>query len=409
MNKIALNIICKNESHIILEMLGSVSPVIDLIVALDTGSDDATISVIREFGRSSGIPTFVFERPFDNFGNSRNYAIDCLIKVCGDLGVPADEVWGLSIDCDETLVVSDRFSKDQLAQDVYLVPVRGTRSLFYKNALFHLSKDLRWDGPVHETIAWSDPGITSGTFDSVHIIYGFKGDSWKGDQEGKFVRYAKLLADHVSEGHLDCKTLINAGRSYGSAAEYCKSVERAKEHRSEAKRYYEMASNLEDLSRMEKLNIYSRLAKIKDELNEDWNEIQDLYMRSYALDHNYGETIEPVILHYMDTGQWNLAYLYSSFAKPHFHGNTPPVAVGVVMQTDLYRWEFLLYHSICAYMIGKKEEAKRLREELTGYVNRNIKSFSMREVLRSRSNTPFNLTLRYWRTLLFNKRQKMIG
>ena len=40
MSKIALNIIVKNESHIINRMLESVRPVIDLIVAVDTGSTD---------------------------------------------------------------------------------------------------------------------------------------------------------------------------------------------------------------------------------------------------------------------------------------------------------------------------------------------------------------------------------
>jgi glycosyltransferase involved in cell wall biosynthesis len=42
MGKLALNFICKDESHVIGKMLESAKSITDLIVATDTGSTDGT-------------------------------------------------------------------------------------------------------------------------------------------------------------------------------------------------------------------------------------------------------------------------------------------------------------------------------------------------------------------------------
>ena len=72
MPKLALNFICKDESHVIERMLNSCKSITDLIVATDTGSTDNTIELIQKFGQENNIPTYVFQRPFDDFEKSRN-------------------------------------------------------------------------------------------------------------------------------------------------------------------------------------------------------------------------------------------------------------------------------------------------------------------------------------------------
>src|ERR1700748_1132613 len=127
MNRIALNFICKNESHIIYKMLDSAKPVVDLIVALDTGSTDDTIERIRNYGKENGIPTYVFERPFDNFGNSRNHALDRLRETVTILEWDPAQVWVFRMDCDETIEVDSSFEKEQLRHDYY------SGSLYFKD------------------------------------------------------------------------------------------------------------------------------------------------------------------------------------------------------------------------------------------------------------------------------------
>jgi len=48
MNKLALNFICKNESHVVERMLNSAKGITDLIVVNDTGSTDGTQELIKK-------------------------------------------------------------------------------------------------------------------------------------------------------------------------------------------------------------------------------------------------------------------------------------------------------------------------------------------------------------------------
>jgi glycosyltransferase involved in cell wall biosynthesis len=67
MPKLILNTIVKNESHCILKMLESAMKISDAIVIADTGSTDGTQDLIKKFGEENNIPTYVVERPFDDF------------------------------------------------------------------------------------------------------------------------------------------------------------------------------------------------------------------------------------------------------------------------------------------------------------------------------------------------------
>ena len=67
MPKLILNTIVKNEAHCILTMLKSAIQISDAIVIADTGSTDGKQEIIKKFGEENNIPTYFFERPFDDF------------------------------------------------------------------------------------------------------------------------------------------------------------------------------------------------------------------------------------------------------------------------------------------------------------------------------------------------------
>ena len=71
---------------------------------------DNTIEVIMEFGQKNNIPTYCFEREFDNFSNSRNYALEKLKEVVSELNWNPNDVYHYWIDCDEVMIV-DKFKK----------------------------------------------------------------------------------------------------------------------------------------------------------------------------------------------------------------------------------------------------------------------------------------------------------
>ena len=72
---VTLCAIVKNESHIIKEMLESMIPFIDRYDITDTGSDDGTPELIKEFMKERDIPGEVYLSDWKGFGESRTEAL----------------------------------------------------------------------------------------------------------------------------------------------------------------------------------------------------------------------------------------------------------------------------------------------------------------------------------------------
>ena len=119
MPKLILNTIVKNESHCIIGMLEAAAQITDIIVIADTGSTDGTQDLIRKFGEERGIPTYVFDRPFDNFENSRNFGMEKAREVVRELNLDPKDCWTWWCDADEKIVVDSKFNKNQFTNDLY--------------------------------------------------------------------------------------------------------------------------------------------------------------------------------------------------------------------------------------------------------------------------------------------------
>ena len=73
--RICLNMIVRDEAHIIHELAAAVAPHIDSWVIVDTGSTDGTQEIIRRLMAERGIPGQLHERPWRNFGHNRSEAL----------------------------------------------------------------------------------------------------------------------------------------------------------------------------------------------------------------------------------------------------------------------------------------------------------------------------------------------
>ena len=70
---ICLNMIVKNESHVICRCLASVKPFITHWVIVDTGSTDGTQAIIQDYLKD--VPGQLYERPWVDFSHNRNEAL----------------------------------------------------------------------------------------------------------------------------------------------------------------------------------------------------------------------------------------------------------------------------------------------------------------------------------------------
>src|SRR5690349_4725727 len=110
---LCLNMIVKNEAHVIRRCLDSVLAHVAHWVVVDTGSTDGTQAIVREHMRA--VKGELFERPWRDFGWNRSEALR-LARGKAD--------YALVMDADHVLHVPKTFSFDTLEADGYLVAHR---------------------------------------------------------------------------------------------------------------------------------------------------------------------------------------------------------------------------------------------------------------------------------------------
>ena len=74
--KLCLNMIVKDEEHVIEETLKCMTKYIDYYVIVDTGSTDNTKSVIKNYFDSVNIKGEIHDVPWKNFGYNRTKALE---------------------------------------------------------------------------------------------------------------------------------------------------------------------------------------------------------------------------------------------------------------------------------------------------------------------------------------------
>ena len=108
--KLAAILMVKNESPRIRVTLDSVASVVDGLIVFDTGSEDSTIDIVKEFSRESKIPLHLKIGKFQNFAVSRNELLAFADAV-------PDYDYYLLMDSNDELVLST--TKDVLKNKIF--------------------------------------------------------------------------------------------------------------------------------------------------------------------------------------------------------------------------------------------------------------------------------------------------
>lgn len=141
MTKICLNMIVKNEAHVIRRALDSVLPLIDTWCILDTGSTDGTQDIIREHLKA--LPGELHESPWQGFGPSRTEAIERAKSLADYL---------LFIDADDELQLPKGFKLPHLKGEAYYFSHRLGDMSFLRMDLVATRVPWRYTGVLHESI-----------------------------------------------------------------------------------------------------------------------------------------------------------------------------------------------------------------------------------------------------------------
>ena len=256
--KIILNMIVKNESHIIQRCLASVRKLIGGWVIVDTGSTDGTQETIRNFFHD--LPGELHERPWVNFEHNRNEAME-LAKGKGD--------YLLIMDADDFLEISDGFNLPDLDQDGYLIAQKTKEPLprsFIYLLMIKNSLPWNWSGLLHEELV-CEQAVRFETLRSVTLFRTLDGNRSRDSQ--------KL--------HKDIETLKEAHRKEPSNSRYvhflaitCETVHRLEE----ALSYYEQRLKMGGWDE----EIFYAHYKIAD-LQRKLGKSPELFLKSYGRAH----------------------------------------------------------------------------------------------------------------------------
>jgi len=150
MTKLAAVIMAKNEGKYIHVTIESVKNDVDGIVLYDTGSEDDTVSIVRNFARNANLSFHLLEGLFEDFSTSRNKLLDFANTL--------DYDFLLLLDCNDELKVTQPLKiyvqTLDSSIDAFLVQQQwfiGSETLHYFNVrLIRPNKGFKFEGVVHE-------------------------------------------------------------------------------------------------------------------------------------------------------------------------------------------------------------------------------------------------------------------
>lgn len=324
--KICLNMIVKNEAHIVHEVLDSVAPYISYWVVVDTGSDDGTQDAIRNHMAGLGIPGEIHERPWRDFGTNRSEALD-LARGHGDY------IW--VIDADDLLTGTPDFSG--LTADVYSLRY-GPGTTYWRRQLFR--DGLRWHyvGVLHEYPDCHDP-FTEERLNGDYLIESRRLGGRNLNPQ-KYTHDAEVLLADVQRNPDNPRSVFYLAQSYFDANDIV-----------EARRWYAHRAEMGGFDEEVYFSL-NRVGECMARLNEPWPNVQDAYLRAWEYRPQRAEPLYQIAVHYRTVGRYRLGHLFAERAA-----QIPlPVADLLFLNSELYAWRALDEQAVCASWIGKQPE-----------------------------------------------------
>lgn len=228
--RLCLNMIVKDEAHIILECLESMVKHICYWIISDTGSTDGTQDLIKKFFEEKGILGELHEDKWVDFATNRNIALKY-----GYQRKEFDYLWVM--DADDYLEGTPDFPKVMDA-DLYKCRLRDVTDFDSFRPLIFSNKcaDIKYKGIIHEAIYLNDPAIIENILGEYRIKIRTIGNRSK-DPE-KYLKDAQMcvigikLKDELQERYTfyAAQGYLNGG-NYPMAIKYYKKVRKLNQER----------------------------------------------------------------------------------------------------------------------------------------------------------------------------------
>ncbi|WP_131668190.1 glycosyltransferase [Psychrobacter pygoscelis] len=340
---LCLNMIVKNESHIIQKTLKNICDnfPIDYWVISDTGSTDNTIEIIENFFQLQGIDGFIHSEPWKDFSYNRNAALNACIG-------KSDYV--LIFDADDKVV--GEIKLPELVADAYFLKftseslsIQYLRKLIIKN-----NGNYRWRGVLHEFLENDNEGRVDEVTGDYAIISGRTGS--RNRKDNKYLDDAVILEKAYNAGEeLDLlpRYAFYCAQSYKDAGKIDQAIDWYK-------RRCELANGWYD----EIYCSYDQLGLLY-ETRDDFKEAIYYWQEGVKFDPKRAECWYNLTRRHSWDNQIDLAYCYAKQASEI----AIPEGNRLFINKPIYL--YWLYYELClnAYKIGKIEESYNAFKKMT--------------------------------------------
>ena len=336
--KICLNMIVKNEAHIIGRCIESVRPFVDRWVIVDTGSTDGTQDLVRS--GLADIPGELYERPWRDFGHNRTEAL-ALARNKGD--------YLLFIDADELLQAPDGFEWPDLVQDAYYLHLEYSGTTYSRGGVVSTRLDWRWTGMIHEYLTCT-ASVQFTQLEWPRIVVSH--DGARSRDPSTYERDAAILERALTEEPGNTRNMFYLAQSYRDAG-----------LQEKARDAYRRRATMGGWEEEVWYSLYE-IGRLSERMSATVTEVQGAYLAAYQFRPQRAEPLYQLARYHRERREFALAHLFSRHAVA-----IPRPADRLFVDDDIYRWRTLDELSVAASWVSALSEGRQAIERLVSEGN----------------------------------------
>jgi glycosyltransferase involved in cell wall biosynthesis len=285
---ICLVMIVKNEEELITRCLNSVCSIIDYWVIVDTGSDDKTKEIIKDFMDEKNIPGELHESEWVDFSHNRNESLELANGKCDYM---------LIMDADDFLEISDTSKFNNLAFHSYKMSLLLDGMEYKRLQLLKSGHEWKYEGILHEYIKIPNiENYTEGIIEGSHIVANasYSNGHPKYLEDGNLLM--KCLEDETISDDLKRRYMFYCGLSFMWGEDFNKAIDVFKK-RSEIGGWPE--------------EIYVSLwylAKLKDRIDDEEDSVINSYLKAWEYRPGRHEAAYDLLKYIYPKKRWHLGF-----------------------------------------------------------------------------------------------------
>ena len=300
---ICLNMIVKNESHIIENTLEKLCKKIhfDYWVICDTGSTDNTPQIITNFFEKMGIKGELYHDEWINFAHNRTLALQRAYKKTDLL---------LVFDADDEIVGDVIMPTQVLYDDYYMKFGSAVGTSYTRVLLINNHKKYKYLSVIHEFITCIDGPTSSTTVEGDYYVVSGRTSSRNLDPD-KYLKDALILEKAHAEA------LKNNDNLFHRYSYYCANSYKDCGRFDDAIKWYKITLSQENQWDQENYTSCLAIYDCYKALNQEATGFYYL-VKAFAYDKERVECLYPLLVHYCCEKMYQIAYNYYMNVKDFF-------------------------------------------------------------------------------------------